>query len=139
MDVTFSNPPGVAAPVARYSQVAAVAVPGGGTMLFLSGQVPLDADGALVGAGDFEAQAEQVLANVDGIVSSFGGDRRSIVKLTVYFTDIATQRPVFGPLRDRFLPDGHAPASTAVEVSALASPEWLLEVEAVAVVAGSTG
>ena len=128
----MDSPAGVAQPVARYSQVARVDLDGG-SFLFLSGQVPLDVDGALVGAGDPAAQAEQVLANIDGIVAAHGGDRRSIVKMTVFFTDMA-HRGAFGAARDAFFPEGHAPASTAVEVSRLAVDDWLLEVEAIAVV-----
>lgn len=103
-----------------------------GDLLFVSGQVPYGLDGELVGAGDFRAQAEQVFANLGAILEDGGSGFDRIAKLTVFFTDIARDLPVFREVRDRHIAAEHATASSAVEVSKLFRPGLLLEVEAVA-------
>jgi enamine deaminase RidA (YjgF/YER057c/UK114 family) len=99
--------------------------------VFVSGQGALSADGAIVGAGDFEAQTRQVFENLSTVLEQAGGALGSIVKLTVYLTEIANVRD-FGRIKAEYLP-GPQPASTAVGVTALALPEMMIEVEAFAV------
>lgn len=101
-------------------------------VVFVAGQGPLSADGELVGAGDFAAQARQTFENIRAVLDEAGASPDSIVKLNVYLTDIANLRE-YGRIRAEFM-SGPAPAGTAVQVGALAIPEMLLEVEAVAVV-----
>ena len=101
-------------------------------VVFVAGQGPLSADGELVGAGDFAAQAHQTFENILTVLDEAGASPDSIVKLNVYLTDIANLRE-YGRIRAEFM-SGPAPAGTAVQVGALAIPQMLLEVEAVAVV-----
>ncbi|MFE0133595.1 RidA family protein [Streptomyces sp. NPDC059037] len=104
-----------------------------GDLVFTSGQAPVDADGATVGAGDFETQARQALANVATVLGNAGSGLDKAVKLTVFVTDIAHQ-DVFAALRARFYVPPF-PAESFVQVAALADPEWLIEIEAVGAVA----
>lgn len=129
--ITFDNPDGVGAPVARYSHVAAVDL-GVATMLVLAGQVPVGPDGGHVGVGDFAAQARQVFANVATILRAHGAEVTDIVKTTYYVTDM-THRSQLSAVRDEVLGD-HEAASTLVEISALSSPDYLVEIDVTAVV-----
>jgi 2-iminobutanoate/2-iminopropanoate deaminase len=120
--------PGVFDPPS-YSQ--ATRVTGGSTMLFLSGQVAYDANGGVAHPGDFGAQAHEVLSCVKRLVEAAGGTMDNIVKLTTFLTDI-NHRAALIPIRNGFF-SGKLPASTLVEVSALVHPDWLIEIEAIAV------
>ena len=101
-----------------------------GPLLFVAGQVALDADGKLVGDGDMRAQATQVLENIRAIVEANGGAMADIAQVTVYVRDIEAFNSI-SDIRERYFPsDG--PASAIVEVSALAWPEFLIEIAAVA-------
>ena len=100
--------------------------------VFVAGQGPVSPDGELVGDDDFEAQARQTLDNLQTVLEEAGASLASLVKLTVYLTDIGRLRE-FGRIRGELLA-GRPPASTAVEVGALALPGMMLEVEGVAVV-----
>jgi 2-iminobutanoate/2-iminopropanoate deaminase len=101
-----------------------------GPLLFIAGQVALDADGNLVGEGDIRAQATQVIENIKAIVEANGGGLADIAQVTVYVRDIEAFNSI-SDIRARYFPaDG--PASAIVEVSALAWPEFLLEITAVA-------
>jgi enamine deaminase RidA (YjgF/YER057c/UK114 family) len=103
-----------------------------GDLLFLSGQVALDAAGEWVGVDDFQAQAEQIFANLGAVLDTCDSSYDQIVKLTAFFTDISRDLPTYRQVRDRYIAADHAPASSAVEVSKLFHPIALLEVEAVA-------
>jgi enamine deaminase RidA (YjgF/YER057c/UK114 family) len=112
-----------------YSQ--GMRVTGAQTILFLSGQVAYDKDGGVLHRGDFKGQAREALRALKSLVESAGGTMASVVKLNTYVTDMR-YRVDFGPVRQEFFP-GKSPASTLVEVSALAHPDWLIEIEAIAV------
>jgi enamine deaminase RidA (YjgF/YER057c/UK114 family) len=103
-----------------------------GNLLFVSGQVALNVEGEVVGRGDMAAQAEQVFANLGTVLGAAGATFRDIVKLTTLCTD-AAGIPKIRDARARVLGD-HTPASTLMVVAGLASPDYLLEIEAVAVV-----
>ena len=122
------NPPTMAKPTG-YSY----AVKKTGTPVFVAGQVSIDGEGRVVGEGDPAAQAEQVFRNVRTVVEACGGTLRDVVKLTVYVTDPAC-RPAVVAARDRHFSDGEYPASTYVVISALAAPQFLIEIEAVAMI-----
>jgi reactive intermediate/imine deaminase len=107
-------------------------VDGANTLVFVSGQAPISAGGELVGADDFEAQCRQVLENLATVVGEAGATLDSIVKLTVFLTDMRTL-PEYTRIKGEFF-RGEQPASTAVEVTALARPEMLIEVEALAAI-----
>ncbi len=125
--VTYSNPPGAPQPQSRYSQAALIE--GEGRRLIVSGQVGLRPDGTPVAAP--EDQIDQCLANLGAVLAAHGMGPANIVKMTVFLTD-----PVLVPHwrrhRDAFL-SGHAPTSTLLIVAGLASPDFVVEVEAEAV------
>jgi reactive intermediate/imine deaminase len=127
--VRFINPPTVSTPTG-YSHVG-IAV---GPLVFVSGQIALDVEGRVVGAGDMRAQAEQVFANLGAALAAAGSDFGQVVKLTIFVTDMS-QMPVVREVRNRYVDPARPPASTAVEISRLARDELMLEVEAVAVTA----
>jgi enamine deaminase RidA (YjgF/YER057c/UK114 family) len=117
---------GVAPPAGHYSHGI---VASARRWLFVAGQVPVDADGNLVGEGDAEAQADQALANLALVIAAGGGDLSGVVKTTVYLTDLA-DRAAVARARNRFFPDP-PPANTLLVVSSLAQPEFRVEIEAV--------
>jgi enamine deaminase RidA (YjgF/YER057c/UK114 family) len=126
--VEWTNPPGVYAPQAHYSQVGRV-----GNTLYISGQLGFDQDGELVGAGDARAQARQAWRNLQSILSHYGATLGNLAKTTTYITHWA-YRPLVGEARDEFFPDGGPyPPSTLVVVQSLAEPRLLVEIEAIAV------
>ena len=122
------QPATVPRPVAEYAQAVEVS---GGRTLYISGQVPIDAEGRLVGEGDIREQARQVFRNIRAIVEEAGGTMGDIVKLTTFLTNMEDYAG-FVEVRSEFIPAPY-PAATLVEVSSLVRPEWLLEVEAIAV------
>jgi len=110
-----------------------VEVPPGQRLVFIAGQVALDKNGALVGPGDFKAQAQQVFENLRLALADVGGTFGDVVKLNYYVVD-AGQIPMLREVRDRFINTTAPPASTLVEVRRLFREDVLLEVEAVAAV-----
>jgi enamine deaminase RidA (YjgF/YER057c/UK114 family) len=124
------NPDGLPAPAA-YTQVI---VATGRRLVFVAGQVAHDADGNLVGPGDVAAQARQVFANVGRALAAAGARPEDVVKLTTF---VVHHRPEYRPLisEARIAVFGdHKPTSTLVGVEALALPDYLIEVEAIAVI-----
>lgn len=103
-----------------------------GGFLYISGMLPVNADGDLVGAGDVITQAEQVLDNVAAVLHATGASFDDVVRVGVYVRHIA-DRELINTVRRRYFGDVR-PASTLVEVSALAHPGALVEIEAVALV-----
>jgi enamine deaminase RidA (YjgF/YER057c/UK114 family) len=122
--------PGTMPKSVGYSQVAVV---NGGTLVFIAGQVALDRSGNVIGKDDFRAQAKQVFENLKSAVEFAGGTLNDVVKLNTYFLD-SSHLPQFREVRDQYINLSQPPASTAVQVSRLFRPEFLIEVEAVAVV-----
>ena len=105
-----------------------------GTVVFFAGQVSLDADGNIVGAGDFEAQARQVFTNLRNALASVGAGPQHIAKTTTYVVGMTPEhRAALGTARSEFMPDP-PPTSTLIGVQSLARPEFLIEVEAIAVI-----
>jgi len=127
---TILNPETVAAPLKQYYSNAVKSE--AGPLLWISGQVSLDAQGALVGKDDLRTQAVQVLENIKGILEDSAATMDDIVKVTVYVTDITAFNSITD-IREKYFPV-FGPASVICEVSALAWPEFLIEIEAVAVV-----
>jgi len=120
--------PGVFDPPA-YSQ--GVKVRGAQAVLFLAGQVAYDKDGGVSHRGDFKGQARECYKAIKALVEAQGGTLASIVKVNTYVTDIR-YRADLGPVREEFF-GKKGPASTLVQVAALAHPDYLIEVEAIAV------
>jgi len=106
----------------------------GKQLVFISGQVSQDAKGNLVGRGDIEAQTRQVLANLKIAVESAGGSVGDICKITIFVVGLdEAAYGAIGRARREFF-GKEFPASTMVEIKRLASPDWLIEIEAYAVI-----
>ena len=105
-----------------------------GNTVYIAGQGASDAQGNFVGKGDFEAQARQVLLNLQFAVRAAGGELSDIVMWKVYVTDRA-YGPRLAPVRREFLTE-NLPAATLLVVAGLASPDMMIEIDAVAVVGG---
>ena len=121
--------PGVFEP-ATYSQ--GVKVSQGQTILFLSGQVAYTPDGGVACRGDFKGQARGAYEAIKALVESQGGTMANIVKITTFVTDMH-YRVDLAPIREEFF-GKKGPASTLIEISALAHPDWMIEIEAIAVI-----
>ena len=112
-------------PISHYTDAVRV-----GDLLFISGCVPTDADGNVVGGDDVAAQARKVFENIGAILAAAGAGFGDVAKVTVYLTDV-DDRPAINPVRQEVF--GRArPASTLVEVSRLAIPGIKIEIEAIA-------
>ena len=107
-----------------------------GTIVYISGQVSSDASGKIIGEGDFEAQVEQVFANLKIAVEAAGGAMADMVKLNYFLAAEVDQAdvPKMRPIRDRYLNVAKLPAGTFVVVNRLMRPGWLIEIEAVAAI-----
>ena len=123
----FINPPGLTRPTG-YTHVV---VSADGRTAYIAGQVAFDSTGAVVGVGDFPAQAEQVFGNLRRALASVGAKFSNVVKTTTYVTD-AKNVAALRDIRARYLDAKHPPANTLLAVAGLARPELLIEIEAVA-------
>jgi enamine deaminase RidA (YjgF/YER057c/UK114 family) len=129
-EVRYINPEGMSTP-RGYSHVVEVT---SGRLVFIAGQVSLDAKGNVVGANDFRAQANQVFENLRTALRAVNADFSNLVKINTYVLDMS-QLPVLREVRDKqFAGVANRPASTLVQVQKLAQDQFLLEIEAVAVV-----
>lgn len=120
------NPDSVRPPVSSYSH--GIEVPSGARTLYVAGQIALDTEGKI--PEGFGAQCELVWNNLYRVLESAGMGPENLVKLNVYMVR-QEDLPEFREIRDRHL-RGARPPTTLIFVSALARPEWLLEIEAVA-------
>ena len=102
-----------------------------GNLLFIAGTVAVDETGTLVGEGDLVAQTRQVFRNIEKLLAAGGAGWEHVARMTYFLTDV-TGWAAASPVRREFLREPF-PAATAVEVSRLVRPEWLIEIEAVAV------
>ncbi|WP_425991589.1 RidA family protein [Afipia sp. DC4300-2b1] len=119
----FQNP--------AYSHVVAAS---GTRTIYISGQVALDEKGAIVGAGDLSAQTTQVMKNIGLALAAANATFSDVAKITTYVVNYRPEhRAIIAKARTPFFANMPPPASTLVGVSALAAPEWLIEIEAIAV------
>ena len=125
--IVRSNPPELGTPPG-YSQIVDI---GASRIIFISGQTALDRDGNLVGKDDFAAQAAQVFRNLAAALQARGCDAASLVKLTVFLTDM-NNLGAYRDARNRFFAPPAAPAVTLVEVSKLYGADFMIEIEAIA-------
>src|SRR4029077_21122799 len=125
--VKRSNPPTLSKPTG-YTHV--VEVTGPAKTVYISGQIALDKDGTVVGAGDMKAQAEQVFKNLQAALEAAGAKFSDVLKINTYITDMG-KAPVVREVRARYFGET-TPASTLVQVAALARPELMLEIEVIA-------
>ncbi len=127
--VKRSNPPALSKPTG-YTHV--VEVTGPSKTIYIAGQIAFDKDGAIVGAGDMKAQAEQVFKNLQAALAAAGAKFSDVVKMNTFITDM-DKAPLVREVRARYFGDT-TPASTLVQVVHLARPELMLEIEVIAVV-----
>lgn len=124
------TPTGLFKPAA-YTQVV---VASGSRMVFIAGQVSIDAEGTLVAPGDFAGQVKQVFANLRTALEGAGATPADVTKITIYVVGYKPDlRPLLGEARSAVF-GGTLPASTLVGVQALAEPGYLVEIEAIAVI-----
>lgn len=116
------------APANGYSHVVSAS----GRIVVTAGQVALDAQGQLVGLGDLRAQTRQAFANVRAALAAEGATFADVVKLTCYVTDLGQLAELHAG-SDEFLDLDRPPASTTVQVAALFRPEFMIEVDAMAI------
>jgi len=125
----FLNPPTLSKPPTYSHVVEAI---GPGRIIYIAGQLGLDVEGKLAGAaGDFRAQAKQTFENLKLALAAVGANFNHVVKLNNYLTDIA-HLAILREVRDQFINTAAPPASTTLQISALARPGALIEIEAVA-------
>ena len=105
-----------------------------GNHVYTSGQAAIDQAGNLVGVGDFDAQAEQVFANLKRVLEAGGSAMDRIIKVNIYLTDMSNF-PKIIELREKHFTKPY-PADTIVEVKGLALPELMIEIEAIGLVDG---
>ena len=120
----------LADPVGHYSQ--ALAVPAKGVLVFVSGMTARGADGKVVGVGDVEEQTRQVCENIRTALEAAGGTLADVCRVDVYLRNIGDRERV-NKVRRQFF-GSPPPASTMVEVSKFTSPDYLIEISAIAVV-----
>jgi enamine deaminase RidA (YjgF/YER057c/UK114 family) len=113
-----------------YSHVTVVA---GGRHAHISGQVALDARGAIVGVGDLAAQTQQVYDNLAAALDAVGVDFTRVFKVVTYVVDLTPEKAnIVRGVRMEYLEDGPYPASTTVGVTSLVLPDFLIEIEVIA-------
>lgn len=116
-----------------YSHVVTAA---GTKTIYISGQIAVDEAGKLVGGNDLGAQTTQVMKNLGLALAAAGADYTDLVKITTFVVNYRPEhRAIISAARTPFLSKGEPPASTLIGVTALAVPEWLIEIEGIAVVA----
>jgi reactive intermediate/imine deaminase len=125
-----TNPPTLSTPTG-YTHI--VEVTGPAKTVYISGQIAFDKDGKLVGPGDMKAQAEQVFKNLQAALTAAGATFKDVVKMNTYITNME-KAPAVREVRAKYFADT-TPASTLVQVVHLARPEFMLEIEVIAVVA----
>ena len=128
MKMVRRNPPGLPIPDGPFCQMVQAE---GNRWLFMSGQVSVNEKGEVVGKGDIKAQAQQTLKNLQRALEAEGADLSHVTKVTVYLTDMAHRQQVAQVRTTAF--GEWLPASTLVEVKALAHPDFMIEIEAIAV------
>jgi enamine deaminase RidA (YjgF/YER057c/UK114 family) len=133
MNTQILDPQGVAKPAGLYNHAISVS---SGNLLFIAGQVAIDENSQLIGAGDFNAQMEQVFKNLGYILDSAGSSFDNVVKFTTYLTrsqDLSAFYEKRAEIFSDIYRNGRYPTNTLVVIDQLAHEEWLVEIEAVAV------
>ena len=126
----FLKPDGLA----HYTGYTLVVTAQPGKLILISGQVAFDVNGQLVGPGDLAAQTQQVFENLRLALAAAGATFEDVLKLTIFVVNYETsQRAAIVAVREQYLSCEHPPASTLVGVQALARPEFMIEIEALAV------
>jgi len=131
MQTQFLNPPELC-PTFGWTNVVTAT---GGKTVYVSGQVGVNARGEVVGKGDLRVQTEQTFENIKTALTAAGATFRDVVKTNLYVVGLKPEHvPVLREVRSRYVSAEHPPASTLVGVSALVGADWLIEIEAIAVI-----
>lgn len=131
MPAEFLNPASLC-PTFGWTHVVSVT---GGKTIYISGQVGINEKGEVVGKGDLKRQTEQAFENVRLALAAVGGTFKDVVKTNLYVVGFRPEHiAIIREVRSRYVWAEHPPSSTLVGVSALVGPDWLIEIEAVAVV-----
>lgn len=131
MPAEFLNPASLC-PTFGWTHVVSVS---GGKTIYVSGQVGINEKGEVVGKGDLKRQTEQAFENIRLALAAAGGTFQHVVKTNLYVVGFRPEHvPIIREVRSRYVWAEHPPSSTLVGVSALVGPDWLIEIEAVAVV-----
>jgi len=132
MPTEFLNPPALCK-THGWTHFVATA---GGKIIHISGQVGINAAGEVVGKGDLKRQTEQAFENVQLALAAAGATFRDVAVTRLYVVNLRPEHvPIIREVRSRYVSAEHPPASTLVGVSALVGADWLIEIEAMAVVA----
>ena len=132
MNIEFLNPPELC-PTFGWTHVVSAT---GGKTIHISGQVGINERGEVVGRGDLKAQTEQAFHNISLALAAVGATFRDVVKTSLFVVGLKPEHvPIIREVRSRYVWAEHPSASTLVGVSALVGPDWLIEIEAVAVIA----
>ena len=130
----YINPPGAAPAQGLYSHAA---LADQGTNVFIAGQLSVAADGSVAGKGDFAAQFKQVFDNLGDVLKGLGGDYNSVIKFTTFLVhsqDIASFKQLRAALFPSLFSSKVYPPNTLLVVDRLVKEEFLIEVEAIAVI-----
>jgi enamine deaminase RidA (YjgF/YER057c/UK114 family) len=129
--IQFLNPQGLSKPMG-YTQVVVAQT---GKMVYVSGQVPLNAKGEVVGKGDFRAQVAQVMENLNTALAAAGATMKDVVKANYYVVNLKPEQvAVIREVRSKYFSAEHPPAGTLVGVTSLVQEGYMLEIEAEAAV-----
>jgi enamine deaminase RidA (YjgF/YER057c/UK114 family) len=127
----FFNPPELN-PTNGFTHVVTAT---GGKTVYVSGQVSVNEKAQVVGKGDFRAQVEHTFENLKAALAAAGATFKDVVKITYFVVGLSLENvPVVREVRRKYLDPDHPPASTLVGVAALVVPDWMIEIEVVAVV-----
>ena len=131
MSSSFHNPQSLC-PTFGWTHVVASS---GARTIHISGQVGIDAQGQVVGPGDLKRQTEQALENFRLALAAVGATFRDVVNTRLYVVGLKPEHvPIIREVRSQYVDATHPPASTLIGVTALVGPEWLIEIEATAVI-----
>ncbi|MBI3466730.1 MAG: RidA family protein [Planctomycetes bacterium] len=131
MKIEFFNPPDLC-PTSGWTHAVCAT---GGKTIYVSGQVGVNERGEVVGKGDLRAQTEQVFRNIAIALAAAGATFGDVVMTKLYVVGRRPEHvPIIREVRSRYVSADKPPASTLVGVSALVGPDWLIEIDAVAVV-----
>ena len=117
----------------------AVTVQGAAKTIYVGGQNAVDADGQIVGAGDLAAQTEQTLKNIETVLAASGAGRDDVIKWTIFVVQGQDVRAGFEAFQRAWGPAARPPVITFAFAAGLANPEYLVEIEVVAVTAPDAG
>ena len=131
MHVQYLNPPTLC-PTFGWTHVVTVT---GGKTVYISGQVGINEYGTFVGKGDLGAQTDRAFRNIERALAAVGATFQHVVKTSLFVVGLKPEHvPVIREVRSRYVSAEHPPSSTLVGVSALVGPDWLIEIEAIAVI-----